>query len=287
MAIPCPQQCNTPTEHLHSEKGFPLSWERLRRNKSFHEASGNLLRTHLLSKKVWNPSPTSLFTPPCIVSKCLEHDWELGSHSSAIGDTISCDASYSAIGSRGKLLLRCPPSKACLWTAIDHFYGTKWGCSSDSLRYTGNTVRQGYCCTCLAIGGGISVLSLRWLRTGVFWTTSFSKPQFFFWVFAVLSKSFLEFSGPKDVLCRASSRSKVLSDFLGQKVPKHVMGAEFNAGPSYYPCPTAASPKVMCQDDTLLQAWCWFMGIWKLLTSESMGTTVSWIWAASFLISGG
>ena len=33
----------------------------------------------------------------------------LVSHSCAIGDTISCDAPYSAIGFRGKLLLRYPP----------------------------------------------------------------------------------------------------------------------------------------------------------------------------------
>ena len=38
----------------------------------------------------------------------------LMSHYSAIGDTISCDAPYSAIGFRAKLFLRCPPSKACL-----------------------------------------------------------------------------------------------------------------------------------------------------------------------------
>ena len=33
----------------------------------------------------------------------------LVSHYSAIGDTISCDAPYSAIGFRGKLSLRCLP----------------------------------------------------------------------------------------------------------------------------------------------------------------------------------
>ena len=33
----------------------------------------------------------------------------LVSHFSAIGDTISCDAPYSAIGFRGKFLLRNPP----------------------------------------------------------------------------------------------------------------------------------------------------------------------------------
>ena len=46
----------------------------------------------------------------------------LVSHKSAIGDTISCDAPYSAIGFRGNFFfLRCPPSKACLWITIDHF----------------------------------------------------------------------------------------------------------------------------------------------------------------------
>ena len=45
----------------------------------------------------------------------------LVSHYSAIGDTISCDAPYSAIGFRGKLLLRYHTSKACLCTAIGHF----------------------------------------------------------------------------------------------------------------------------------------------------------------------
>ena len=59
----------------------------------------------------------------------------LVSHYSAIGDTISRDAPYRAIGFRGKLLLRYPLSKACLWTTIGHFFGKKWGCSSDSLRY--------------------------------------------------------------------------------------------------------------------------------------------------------
>ena len=44
----------------------------------------------------------------------LQCDWAfkppvLVSHYSAIGDTISCDAPYSAIGFRGKLLLRYPP----------------------------------------------------------------------------------------------------------------------------------------------------------------------------------
>ena len=57
------------------------------------------------------------------------------SHHSAIGDTISCDAPYSAIGFRGKIFLRYPPCWVCLWTAIGHFMDSKWGCSSDSLQY--------------------------------------------------------------------------------------------------------------------------------------------------------
>ena len=58
-----------------------------------------------------------------------------GSCYSAIGDTISCNAPYSATGFRGQLFLRHPPCQVCLWTAIGHFYRKKWGCSSDSLQY--------------------------------------------------------------------------------------------------------------------------------------------------------
>ena len=42
--------------------------------------------------------------------KCAMKSSGLVSHYSAIGDTISCDAPYSAIGIRGKLFLRYPPS---------------------------------------------------------------------------------------------------------------------------------------------------------------------------------
>ena len=59
----------------------------------------------------------------------------LVSHYSAIGDTISCDTPYSTMGFRGRLFLRYPPCQVCLWIAIGHFYGKKWGCTSDSLRY--------------------------------------------------------------------------------------------------------------------------------------------------------
>ena len=72
------------------------------------------------------------------------------SHYSAIGATISCDAPKNALGSRGKLFLRYPSSKACLWIAIDRFYG---GVAAIVCDTTGNTVRQGYCC--LGIGGGV------------------------------------------------------------------------------------------------------------------------------------
>ena len=46
-------------------------------------------------------------------NKQLEID-ALVSHYSAIGDTILCDAPYSAIGFRGKLFLRYPPCWVCL-----------------------------------------------------------------------------------------------------------------------------------------------------------------------------
>ena len=51
----------------------------------------------------------------------------LVSHYSAIGDTISCDAPYSAMGFRGKLFLRYPPFLACLLTAIGHLQGRSIG----------------------------------------------------------------------------------------------------------------------------------------------------------------
>ena len=57
------------------------------------------------------------------------------SHYSAIGDTISCDAPYSAIGFRGKPFMRYPLVRPGLWIAIGHLYRKTWGCSSDSLRY--------------------------------------------------------------------------------------------------------------------------------------------------------
>ena len=84
----------------------------------------------------------------------------LVSHYSAIGDTISCDAPYSAIGFRGKLFLRYPPSKACLWIAIGQFYRKKWGYSSDSLRHHRKHSATGVLLHLSRDRGGISVRSL-------------------------------------------------------------------------------------------------------------------------------
>ena len=89
----------------------------------------------------WNLSTTGIcqtFVQTCpkiIVLQFLDKLLTLVPHYSAIGDTISGDASCSAIGFRGKLSLRYPPSKACLGTATGHAYRKKRGCSSDSLRY--------------------------------------------------------------------------------------------------------------------------------------------------------
>ena len=49
------------------------------------------------------------------------------------------------------------PSKACLWIAIGHFYGKKWGRSRDSLRSHRKHSATGVVALCdrrLAIGGG-------------------------------------------------------------------------------------------------------------------------------------
>ena len=83
---------------------------------------------------------------------------------STIGDTISCDAPYSAIDFRGKLFLRSPPSKACLWLAIGYLYGKKWGCSSDSLRNHRKHSATGILLHLSRDSGGISVGSQSNLR---------------------------------------------------------------------------------------------------------------------------
>ena len=73
---------------------------------------------------------------------------------SAIGDTISRDAPCSAIGFRGRLCLRYPPCQVCLLIAIGHFAERSGGVAAIACDTIGNTVRQGYCHTCLAIGEG-------------------------------------------------------------------------------------------------------------------------------------
>ena len=59
----------------------------------------------------------------------------LVSHYSAIGDAISCDAPYCAIGFRGKLFCDTPLVRSVFGLQKAIFYGKKWGCGSDSLRY--------------------------------------------------------------------------------------------------------------------------------------------------------
>ena len=91
-----------------------------------------------------------------MLSKCYLTVLErlcLVSHYSTIGDTISCDAPYSTIGFRGKLFLRYPHSNACLWIAIGVFMERSGDVAVIVCDTTGNTVRQGYYYTCLAIGG--------------------------------------------------------------------------------------------------------------------------------------
>ena len=45
----------------------------------------------------------------------------LVSHYSATGNTISCDAPYSAIAFGGELFLQYPPCEVCLGTSRSHF----------------------------------------------------------------------------------------------------------------------------------------------------------------------
>ena len=85
----------------------------------------------------------------------------LVSHYSAIGDTISCDAPYSAIGFRGKFFLQYPLARSVFGLRSAIFKERSGGVAAIVCDTTGNTVRQGYCYTCLAIGGGVSVRSLR------------------------------------------------------------------------------------------------------------------------------
>ena len=103
-----------------------------------------LLGTNILARLIghpWGQGIWSVASSEWLLSTTSSYftctsDTNLVSHYSATGDTISCDARYSATGSEASFFLRSsPPSKACLWIAIGHFYGMKWGCSSDSLRY--------------------------------------------------------------------------------------------------------------------------------------------------------
>ena len=64
---------------------------------------------------------------------------------------------YSAICFRGTFFLRCPPCQVCLWIAIGHLYGKKWGCSSDSLRYLRKHSVTGVLLHLSRDRGGISV----------------------------------------------------------------------------------------------------------------------------------
>ena len=96
----------------------------------------------------------------------------LVSHYSAISNTTSCDALYGAIGFRGKLLLRYRPPRPV--------FGLRWatlterseGVAAIVCDTTEKTVRQGYCYTCLAIGGGgycgrVAKLTLSGLHVGI------------------------------------------------------------------------------------------------------------------------
>ena len=83
----------------------------------------------------------------------------LVSHYSAIGDTISCDAPYSAIGFRDKLLCDTPLVRP-VWIAIGHFSEKNWGCSSDSVRYHRKHSATGVLLHLSRDRGGISVGSL-------------------------------------------------------------------------------------------------------------------------------
>ena len=85
------------------------------------------------------------------------HHLNLVSHYSAIGDTISCDARYGVIGFRAKLFLRDTPLLGLSWDCDRSFLGRKrsGGVAAIVCDTTANTVRQGYCYPCLAIGGGV------------------------------------------------------------------------------------------------------------------------------------
>ena len=71
---------------------------------------------------------------------------------SAIGDTISCDAPYSAI--QRPAFLAIPPLLGLSSDCNRPFFTERsGGVAAIVCDATGNTVRQGYCYTCLAMGG--------------------------------------------------------------------------------------------------------------------------------------
>ena len=78
----------------------------------------------------------------------------LVSHYSAICNTISCDAPYSGIVFRGKFFCDARLVRPVFGTAIVDFKERSVGVAAIVCDTTGNTVRQGYCYTCLAIAGG-------------------------------------------------------------------------------------------------------------------------------------
>ena len=85
------------------------------------------------------------------------------SHFSAIGDTISCDAPYSAIGFRGELF--------CDTLLVRPVFGLRsaiLGCSSDRLQYHRKHSATGVLLRLSRDRGGISVGSLRgWAGSGI------------------------------------------------------------------------------------------------------------------------
>ena len=103
--------------------------------------------------------------PAWLMLPCRTDFVHLVSHDNEIGDIISCDARCSAIGFGGKFFLRCPPSNACLRGATGHFYGKKWGCSRDTLRYHRENSATGVVRQVSRNRGGIPVRSRSSCRT--------------------------------------------------------------------------------------------------------------------------
>ena len=64
-----PQAIFFASKDVMGKKVFLCSKKVLRRKKAFWETSGNLLRTHFLSKKVSEPSPLLCSPPPCVFKR--------------------------------------------------------------------------------------------------------------------------------------------------------------------------------------------------------------------------